>query len=763
MMLYLVLAQVLSANESMTLATPEPVAFPHFPTPLHAFVWRNWQLVPAARMAEVVGASVEEIVALGGRMGLSGPPDITEDQQRRSYVTVIRRNWHLLPLEQMQALLGWTRQHLEYILREDDFLFIKLGILKPRCAPLRFVEATAQTREREQQIARWAAESFPQGVGLWEEPLFQFVNDLSAPAPELPAHNKGNFLSPRFCYSYFAPYGDPLLNPELDPYPDGLLARLANVGVNGVWLQAVLYTLAPFPWEPERSEGYEKRLASLRHLVERAKKHGIGVYLYLNEPRAMPLSFFEEHPELKGAVDVREKTHASLCTSVPEVRDYMRNAVAAVCREVPDIAGFFTITFSENWTHCWAHSHETKQAASGCPRCAKRAPEEVIAEVNATIYNGVKDAESSAQVIVWDWVWPSEWIPGIIERLPEGVKVMSVSEWDKPITVGGVQSVCGEYSLSVVGPGPRALRTWDLARRRGLQTLAKVQASNTWEISSVPYIPVVENAARHATNLREAAVDGFMESWTLGGYPSPGLEVFNAMVDTPGLGMEQAMRDVAERRFGPRLAPHALRAWKAFSRAFTAFPFDRALLYSAPLQTGPANPLWEQPTGYRSTMVGYPYDDLDAWCSIFPPEKFIEQLESVADGFDLAIDECRRNTNELDVEERWASALAREMGVAEACAIHCRSSANQAAFIVARRQLAETNDPDRIEALKESLRRALESEISLSVRLYAIQTRDSRIGFEASNQYMYVPTDLAEKVLNCRDLLDRWLPALSAR
>jgi len=477
MMLYLVLAQVLSANESMTLATPEPVAFPHFPTPLHAFVWRNWQLVPAARMAEVVGASVEEIVALGGRMGLSGPPDITEDQQRRSYVTVIRRNWHLLPLEQLQALLGWTRQHLEYILREDDFLFIKLGILKPRCAPLRFVEATAQTREREQQIARWAAESFPQGVGLWEEPLFQFVNDLSAPAPELPAHNKGDFLSPRFCYSYFAPYGDPLLNPELDPYPDGLLARLANVGVNGVWLQAVLYTLAPFPWDPERSEGYEKRLASLRHLVERAKKHGIGVYLYLNEPRAMPLSFFEEHPELKGAVDVREKTHASLCTSVPEVRDYMRNAVAAVCREVPDIAGFFTITFSENWTHCWAHSHETKQAASGCPRCAKRAPEEVIAEVNATIYNGVKDAESSAQVIVWDWVWPSEWIPGIIERLPEGVKVMSVSEWDKPITVGGVQSVCGEYSLSVVGPGPRALRTWDLARRRGLATLAKVQAT----------------------------------------------------------------------------------------------------------------------------------------------------------------------------------------------------------------------------------------------------------------------------------------------
>ena len=26
---------------------PRPVPFPHFPDRLHAFVWRNWQLVPA--------------------------------------------------------------------------------------------------------------------------------------------------------------------------------------------------------------------------------------------------------------------------------------------------------------------------------------------------------------------------------------------------------------------------------------------------------------------------------------------------------------------------------------------------------------------------------------------------------------------------------------------------------------------------------------------------------------------------------------------
>ena len=52
----------------------------------------------------------------------------------------------------------------------------------------------------------------------------------------------------------------------------------------------------------------------------------------------------------------------------------------------------------------------------------------------------------------------------------------------------------------------------------------------------------------------------------------------------------------------------------------------------------------------------------------------------------------------------------------------------------------------------------LKAEIALARRLHGIQSRDSRIGFEASNQYYYVPVDLMEKVLNCRDLLGRTFP-----
>ena len=46
------------------------------------------------------------------------------------------------------------------------------------------------------------------------------------------------------------------------------------------------------PTFPEFGADHERRLANLRILVERARKYGIGVYLYINEPRAMPASFF---------------------------------------------------------------------------------------------------------------------------------------------------------------------------------------------------------------------------------------------------------------------------------------------------------------------------------------------------------------------------------------------------------------------------------------------------------------------------------------
>src|SRR5262249_16018598 len=151
---------------------------------------------------------------------------------------------------------------------------------------------------------------------------------------------------------YFALYGDPLLDLDAAGFPDGYLARLAAAGVDGIWLQGVLYKLACFPWAPALSDRYAERQANLRTLIARAPAHGMCVFLYLNGPRGMPLAFFGTHPELKGVIETES---AALCTSSPAVQEYLRTAVADLCRAAPGLAALFTITASENMTNCWSH------------------------------------------------------------------------------------------------------------------------------------------------------------------------------------------------------------------------------------------------------------------------------------------------------------------------------------------------------------------------------------------------------------------------
>jgi hypothetical protein len=687
---------------------------------MHAFVWRNWALVPVERMAEVVGAKAEDLKAMASSMGLEAPRGLTEAQRRRAHLTIIRRNWHLLPYEQILKLLGWTAGHMAYILREDDFFFHKVGELKPNAKPLHWTAPTAAEMTRAEEIAKLVRKHFPQGGLEGTQPLFTFIDTLkapSAPAPKPASLDDGAPL--RMGYSYFALCGDPLLDPALDPYPDGLLAKLAAVGENAVWLHVELSHLALLPWSQDKH--VEQRLSALRELVARAAKHGMKIFLYFNEPRSLPTSspVFKQHPDWRG---VPEKDFNAVCTSAPEVRSAIRDGVAGICRAVPDLGGFFTITASENLTSCWSHGQGAK-----CPRCKDRKPAEVIAEVSATIDEGIRAAGGRQRYIAWDWGWKDEWALDVIERLPATVELQSVSEWSLPIERGGVKSIVGEYSISAIGPGPRAQRHWEAAKKRGMRVSAKIQCGNTWELSAVPYIPVLENITRHAEALRDLGVKDIMLGWTLGCHPSPNIQAITE-VNSGG-----TLDTLARKRHGEANARAAATFWRECSAAFREFPYHISVVYRAPLQMGPANPLWPQPTKYQSCMVGIPYDDLKGWRAVFPPEVFASQLEKVSSGFEAAITKLRATVSSPP------PALAEELLFAEAAAIHFASVANQSRAVMAR----DAQDA-------AALQKLCAAEIKCAVRLHALQSQDSRIGFEASNQYYYTPHDLVEKVINCQ-------------
>jgi len=724
----------------------------HFPDRVHEFVWRNWNAVEPAKLAKILGASVHDITALAQSMGLPSDPVVPPEQRERGYITLIRRNWHLLPYEQLLELLEMTPERLAFTLREDDFLWVKLGRVKPKCEPLRYLPPDQEARRRAAEIRRVVEKDFGEEIRRPAEPRFDFIRQLSNPLPSLPAPKPADDQAAalRLTYSYVAVYGDPLSNPKLNPYPDGLLQRLSAVGVNGVWLHAVLRDLAPGGATfPEFGADHERRLTNLRSLVERAKKYGIGVYLYMNEPRAMPTAFFKDRLDMGGVRDGQGE-YTALCTSQPAVRRWIGDALAYVFRQVPDLGGVYSITASENLTNC-----ASLGGWLSCERCKTRSDTDIIAEVVAVIEEGVHRGNPKANVVVSDWGWKRHGdATDIIALLPKLVWLMSVSEWAMPIERGGIKSEVGEYSISVVGPGPRAVRHWTLAAQAGLKRAAEIQFNNTCEIASVPYIPVMDLVAEHIGNLASAKLNGMLTGWTMGGYPSPNFQLAHRLSRTPTPDIASALDALAQERFGTAGAAHARKAWTLMSDAYREYPFHTSVVYTSPVQIGPANALYPTKTDYKATMWGIPYDDLDRWRGPYPPEVLAAQFEKIAAGWQRGIAELQLAVEKAPPDRR--SEAQADLRYARAAAINFQSVANQTRFVLARDALAKSSNtlsPGQRRSLRVEIRQILESEIALASQLYTLVRQDSRIGFEPSCQYFYLPLDLVEKVINCRWLL----------
>ncbi|MFA7175069.1 MAG: hypothetical protein WC340_16975 [Kiritimatiellia bacterium] len=719
-----------------------------FPSQMHTFVWRNWSVVSVDKLAQVLGTTPSKVSQIAVSMGLSPQQKILPEWKNEGYITVLRRNWHLLPYEQLLTLLDFSREKMREHLIENDFLFTKLGGIKPKCAPLVYHEPTEVERERAQRIAALLKKDgvSPADAGS-VEPRFAFIPELSKPLSATAKATKkdGSSFDLRLIFSYFADFADPLYDPEVPSYPDGLLQRLSENGVNAVWLHTVLRTLAPPTKEfPEFGKDHQRRISGLKVLVRRAKKYGIDVYLYVNEPRAMPQEFFDvgDRETLKGVAS-RNGLLYTMCTSNPAVRQWISNSLAYVFKEVEGLGGVFTISASENLTSCASHRlHE------GCERCKKRDYADIIAEVNTTIAEGVKRGNPNARTIVWDWGWNDEYVPDIIAKLPKECWFMSVSEWSLPIERGGVKSNVGEYSISAPGPGPRASKHWKLAQERGLKTVAKVQAGLTWEFCVIPYLPVMDLVAEHAHNLSDANVDGVMLSWSLGCYPSPNLRVFQAMKGK-GESVDGVLDAMADSLYGQKGRALARQAWAAFSDGFREYPYHIGSLYVGPQHMGPANPLYLEATGYSATMVGIPYDSLNRWRSIYPFDVWVRQLEKVHHGFKQGCVLYEKLADAVDADVR--AQVRRELTTYRAATLHFESMINQAQFINARDKLA-ADEPNR-DKYVQTMRNSAKAELDVAKQMLPLVQADSRIGYESSNHYFYIPQDLLEKIVNCHYVL----------
>ncbi len=686
----------------------------YFPHPQYAVVFRNYGILSAARIAAALCTEEETIHRVASLMGLEATT-VDDRFLKRGFLTIIRNNWHLLDYDGLCRLLDISKEKLTFILKEDDFFWVKMGFMKPDTGNFTWHTPTDDEIAALGEIRRKLADS---GLLQLRENAYDFLDDFHREIPEneIITVPDGDL---RLIYSYFALYGDPLLTPELDPYPDALLQEYAKLGVNGIWLQGILYQLVEHSLYPQMSSACAHRIESLKELVARAKRFGIRVYIYFNEPRSLPKAFFEQHPELAGQNG--DESYTTLCTSTPEVQAYLENATYQLFSQVPDLGGYFTITRSENPTSCYSHD------VAPCPRCSKRGPAAIVSEINNFLYRGMRRASKNARAFAWTWGWKPEWASEAISLLEEGICVMNTSETAIPTNFGGVKGEVIDYSISQVGPGELARGLWNSALKSNHACAAKIQLNNSWELPSVPYLPVFSLIYRHMHNLKAAGVRHLMLSWTLGGSPAPNLYIADRAMRT-----DLTLKDILQEYFGDAVEK-IIEADEAFCSAFTEFPFDMYVLYFAPLHVGVSAPFYKTDTGYEASMTGFPYDDLKKWRHIYPETVFEEQFARLSQGW-------KEGLRRLDTIE-FATERVRELKLfAKAALAHFESTYNHIRFLRAR----NADDIALIPAL-------LEQECEALLNLADCRKQDCRIGFEAANHYFYTVRDLQEKYLNLQD------------
>ncbi len=710
----------------------------HFPTRMQCFVFRNWEMIEPAVLGEVLGCDADTVLALAEDMGLPVPPQVEPDWLTKGYITIIRANWHLCTYEQIAHLLGWDLDRLAYILREDDFLSVKLGNFKPDVPPIAYIpltEAEKVATGKMYSLVRAALTEMPHHPKKPFDFAPQFAQ-VGQYAPLATAQGSGERFENRLVYSYCALYGDTFADRALldASFPDELLVAYQSLGVTGIWTQAVLYTLVPFPFAPNLSEGYENRQAGMRYLVEKLAKYGLKLFLYMNEPRAMPLSFFEAYPHLKG----HGGAYASLCTSTKEVQDYLYQGSRQLNEAVPGLGGYLTITASENQTHCYSHS---VPSSCTCPRCKERNPSDVVAEVNRLLYEGGASVNPDMKLLAWTWAWDGkekDMVHYVTEKMPAKIAVMGVSEEGVKKDIAGVTTSVIDYSISVEGPGEYALDTWSYAHKTGHPAYAKLQLGVTWEISTIPCVPAFEKTWRHLSGIIEKSgdgVDGIMLGWTLGGFPSPTLRLAQCFYQKKD--RLPTLPELYTMMFPGEDIPALEAAFHQLSEAYDAYPFHISTVYSGPQQIGPANLLYPEPTGYAATMTGIPYDHLDGWRAIFPREVYISQLQKLSDGWHqgrVMLEKVARNTkdNHLAALLRWT----------KVCDCHFRSMFNQCRFIERR----EAGVLDKAIAAEEA---------SLAAEVLCLIAEDPMIGYESTNHYFYHRNHLLEKLVNCYCIVEQ--------
>jgi hypothetical protein len=340
-------------------------------------------------------------------------------------------------------------------------------------------------------------------------------------------------------------------------------------------------------------------VASQREGVKELVRYGLKAYAFLSTRQKFPSSdpVFQAHPEIRGALTWSADGEYTLCTSHPLVRQYLRESVQGLYRSLPDLHGVVVIIGGEGFYHCHMRPYGVEKGHTNCSRCEPLGAEAAVADLCNDLANAIRDVKPDAELVVWPYsaehVWAKDRaVAGFLERLRPGTALFTEIEKSEKIhKPRGVVKDIWDYSIDLIGPGPRVQEQIAVCAKHHIPVYLKSEPELGFEAPRLPQIPCMDRWALRGEALASCGADG---AWVFPAFrPFYGTstgEINKFLWWSPVPDREELLKKFAKRLAGKSAAANLREAWQAVSEAIPYSP-ELPPYYTGPYYLGPMHPM----------------------------------------------------------------------------------------------------------------------------------------------------------------------------
>jgi hypothetical protein len=559
-------------------------------------------------------------------------------------------------------------------------------------------------------------------------------------------------------------------------WPDQLLSHLAHDGFDGIFASVYANPNNDRTAAESSTDFFARLLHRVRHqspavmhdLTKRASRFGIKVYA--------PIIY-----QYLGT---------------PESEAGLRQLVRDIVKEFPDIEGYILLT-EGFWFKKWGGAHgASKEYVQDWAQNWSKAVGIVAEECHRV----------NPAIEILPWEYNIDFRPQnvemkryFIQQLPRDSIPLLTWENGKSFELDGMKGYLHDYSLNQVGPAEVTDGQIAEARSRGMKVYCKADSFASWQYGTIPYLPCPYQWHKRYAALEKYGINGTLESWSSGYKPNfmTELRAWYCWSDAPPL--EELLGAIAARDFGGGAKQKLLKAWRHFSEAIRKVP-----------DTGPnmgtnnaiGNPLFFQEPPLRTATFLHSWDDHNKWMGglggsvnpywpftvsrmVFCPDfsnrinkaeryarsatgievkpgtsilpVFLKYLRLASDQMEEGLKLYRAAALESPASKRQVAV--REVVVAEHLQRMMQSDYAILEFEDLRLQLASEKNNPKANAILDRMESIVRDEIARTERSLLAATRDSRLGFQFEQDYVYTPYSLGEKLAVLRETLEKQLPA----